>query len=199
MAGKAQALYENYEGQRSRWFGEGFGRAYIGWTERLSAIPVEQHQDIAIRSLPLGDSDKVNMLYVDMLAISPTLPKERRKLAIEFANLASSKEVVVESFLVQDPKTKSPQYLLPVRSSVISDPELLKAAPLYAQLVPILTENPRAFRIGERSRAWLASNKSEIRRLITETPISTQDQTPQASTTIVPACQPTQRLRIFRR
>ena len=191
MAGRKQALFENWDdddgngipdgvGQRSRWFAEGRGRALIGWTERLAHMPVEYHKNVSVRTLPLEShalsTDKtktptqVNLFFVDTLCINPMLRGERRKLAMEFVTLATSPEVVAESFLVKVDRSKSPQYLLPVRKSVIGDKEFLAKAPLYEQLWKFYKNSPRTFRIGEDSRSWLEGAKDRIRELITDIP-----------------------------
>jgi thiamine pyridinylase len=132
MAGKKQATFSDYEQnytQRPEWFCKGLGRAFVGWTERLSAIPVEKHEDIAFRPFPPAESNAVNLLFVDILSINPKLHADRKKVAVEFANFAASKKVVINTFLVRNAKTNSPQYLLPVRKSVMADKQFLGEAP----------------------------------------------------------------------
>lgn len=166
MAGKSHALLEEWEGKRARWFAEGRGRAFIGWTERLSAMPADRHKDVAVRALPLAADKSINLMFVDVLSINPLLSRERRRLAIEFANLCASKEVVLECFLVTNDATGSAQYLLPVRKSVNDDPRLTKEAPLYGDLIPLLRNSPRALRMNADVRDWLDDTKSVIRERI---------------------------------
>lgn len=169
MAGRRQALFVEKEGEfkRAQWFGLGYGRALVSYSERLSAIPVERHQEIAIRSLPLSSKNAVNYFFVDIIAINPLLHGDRRKLAIELANLVASKDVVLACLLVRKEETNSPQYLLPVRNSVLLDSLLLEKAPLYKYLSALISDNPRPFRIGERSRAWLQATKKAIQKEVT--------------------------------
>lgn len=167
MAGKNHALCEDCWDKRAPWFGEGYGRAFVGFSERLAKIPANVHKDLSIRPLPLADSDAVNLLFVDSLAINSLAEGRRRELALEFINLACSKSVVAEAFLVKDSETGNPQYLLPVRKSVMSDEQFLKAAPMYAELAPVLANNPRPFRIGPNVRQWLDSTKKLIQAAIT--------------------------------
>ena len=167
MAGKKQATCEECWEKRAAWFGDGFGRAFVGWTERLAKIPSAVHKDIQVRPLPLGDSDAANLLFVDTLAVNSLLEGRRRELALEFVNLAASTGVVLDTILVKDKETGNPQYLLPVRKSVLSDPVLNRAAPLYSEIGVALTNNPRTFRIGANVRQWLTATKSKIKETIT--------------------------------
>ena len=169
MAGKAQADDQTCVGKHAEWFAAGHGRAFVGWTERLTKLPTEMHKDLAVRPLPLASSNAVNLVYVDMLAVNARLEGQRRSLALEFANLASSREVVMESFLTPDPATKNPQYLLPVRKSIVDDEAFLKAAPMYKDISFVLTERPKAFRLGSDVRQWLAATKKKIRGGIVST------------------------------
>lgn len=167
MAGKQQATCEECYDLRAGKFAEGYGRILIGWSERLAKMPPKAHLNIAIRSLPLADDNGVNLLFVDTLLINSTLSGRKQQLALDFANLAASVDVVIDSMLVKDETTGSPQYLLPVRRKVISDARLLKDAPLYGQLTPILEQNPRTFRLDSNVRYWLDRTKSHIRSEIT--------------------------------
>ena len=168
MAGPKQATCESCWGQRAPKFAEGCGRALVGWSERLSKMPVDYHSNVKVRPLPLDEKNSINLLYVDTLLVNSTLTGERRKLAIEFANLVASSVVVREAFLVRDEKTKSPQYLLPVRKSVMNDPRLLREAPLYSQLRVAVEKHPRTFRLGADARFWLERVKGTIRTAITK-------------------------------
>ncbi len=171
MGGREQVKYEDKDwpnDQRSKWFAAGKGRAMVGWTERLSSIPVEQHAKLRYRTFPLAESNAVNLLYVDVLSLSPKLDGDRRKLALEFANFAASKDVVMATFLARNEKTRSPQYLLPVRKSVAESPEFRTEAPFYNDLVAILREKPQPFRIGADSRKWFGSTRKAIQSAIVE-------------------------------
>jgi thiamine pyridinylase len=166
MAGKAQVLFENYDGQRARWFADGSGRAFVGFTESLYHIPKSVHEDVRIRSLPLAQDNSVNLFFVDILSISAAISGRRRELALEFANLCASYEVMLGCLLLED-LGRSPQYLLPVRKSLLYDQRLVEAAHLYKDLQPILEDSPKTFRIGIASRDWLRKTKGTIQGRIT--------------------------------
>ena len=165
MAGKPQALFaEAYDAppKRPGWFGSGKGRAFVGYSERLYHTPLQSHDKLAVRDLPMADQNLVNILFVDMLGVNANLRGDRRKLAVELANLCATKETVLECLLPSGDKPS--QYLLPVRKSVITNSDLLQKAPLYQDLGRILdpTTNPRTFRIGPEYRDWLDINKRLI-------------------------------------
>ena len=167
MAGSKQALFENYDGLRSRSFTHGNGRALVGFSERLAHMPEACHARIGIRSLPLAGKDRTNLMFVDTLCLNSELTGQKRQLALEFANLAASTAVVIDSFLVRNPLTNSPQYLLPVRKSVLIDARVNREAPMYQCLRPLLEDNPQPFRIGSEVRDWLATTKSHIQERVT--------------------------------
>lgn len=171
MAGKPQALFAEAYGappKRPAWFGSGKGRALVGYSERLYYIPKGVHAGLRVRDLPMADQNQVNNLFVDMLGVNARLRGRRRTLAIELANLCASKDTLLECLLPCGDKPS--QYLLPVRASVLADPELLSKAPLYKDLGRLLdaSTNPRAFRIGPEYRDWLELNKRLIQGRIFE-------------------------------
>ena len=75
---------------------------------------------------------------------------------------------MVDTLRVRQPKTNSPQYLLPARRAVIEDLALLKEAPHYSEFKPILETNARPFRIGPEVRHGLKYSKAAIRTAITQ-------------------------------
>jgi thiamine pyridinylase len=171
MAGKPQALFaEPYQAppKRPAWFGSGKGRAFVGYSERLYFIPKDAHSELRVRDLPMADQNRVNNLFVDMLGVNANLRGDRRKLAVELANLCASKDALLEC-LIPCGETSS-QYLLPVRTSVLSSTDLLSKAPLYNDLGKLLeaSTNPRVFRLGPKYRDWLELNKRLIQSRLFE-------------------------------
>jgi hypothetical protein len=75
---------------RPRWFAEGRGRCFVGYSERLYYMPVGAHKGIRARALPLGRENAVNLLFVDLLGVNPLARGERRRLALKFVNLCTS-------------------------------------------------------------------------------------------------------------
>lgn len=177
MAGKPQALFQEPYAEppapppppkRPAWFGMGKGRAFVGYSERLYFIPQEKHADLRVRDLPMADANRVNTLFVDMLGVNANLRGERRKLAIELANICAAKATMLDCLMPAGDKPS--QYLLPVRRSVLHDKALRAKAPLYGELAALLDArtNPRAFRIGPEYRDWLNLNKRLIQSRLFE-------------------------------
>jgi thiamine pyridinylase len=167
MAGKTQATFVEPFGKpprRPSWFGEGRGRAYVGYSERLHFIPKSVHKNLRVRALPMDDENKVNLFFVDMLAVNSLVRGERRRLGVDLINLCTASETVLACLMPQA-DDKPSKYLMPVRTSVLHDDTLLKNAPLYKDLGAVLDPKttPRAFRIGPDVREWLDANKALIR------------------------------------
>lgn len=168
MAGTKQALHEGAVNDRAQWFAEGSGRGYVGWTEQMGRMPPRALESIAFRELPLGEANKVSLLFVDTLLLNSTLQGKRRALALELANLCASSETVTECLLPESTEV-SPQYLLPARKSVLFNRKLRDAAPHYEDLAKLFPPSgrPVAFRLGADAREWLAANKRTIRQVLT--------------------------------
>lgn len=150
--------------QGAVWFGEGRGRATIGFTESLSAMGTGR-SNVDFKLMPYADRTGVNLFYVDLVGINSSVTDPtRRVLALKLANLVASTNVVVSSF---GPTSSAsyPQYLMPVRKSVFE--ALQENDRLYKQMYAlVLNSNPRMFRMGPASRTWLKSVKSSIRQQI---------------------------------
>jgi hypothetical protein len=74
----------------------------------------------------------------------------------------------INTFLVRNAKTNSPQYLLPVRKSIMADKQFLREAPLYSLLADIENSDPKPFRIGKGSRKWFEETREAIKRAVTD-------------------------------
>jgi thiamine pyridinylase len=163
MAGRKQALHkDSYTNpDRPKWFADGRGRCYAGYTERLFFMPKESHKQIRVRALPLGKDNSVNLFFVDLLSINPLTRGERRRLALKFVNLCTSAKTVKDCLMPSEDRKPS-QYLLPTRQCVLENKNLLAAAPLYRDLAAVLTDKPLAFRLGADGRRWLSADKKLI-------------------------------------
>lgn len=167
MAGKKHATCRECYDKRAPWFSEGKGRVFVGWTERLAFMDKQCHPNIRVRSLPLADTNKFNLFFVDMLGINSRASQKKRELALQFINMATSHGVMLETLLIKQAATGSPQYLLPTRPAVVKNQKLRDQAPLYEDIEPILESNPNTFRLPAHSRQWLSRTKGEIRKAIT--------------------------------
>lgn len=166
MAGVKQATCKKCD--RPTLFSQGKARILVGYSERLALMPESTHDRIKVKSLPLAKQNSYNVFAVDMLGINSFVEGRKRALAMEFINIATSTGVVVDTLRVRQPNTNSPQYLLPARRAVLDSPVLLKEAPHYADLKPVLETNARTFRVGPEVRHWLKNTKGAIRAAITQ-------------------------------
>ena len=162
MASVEQARYSGEPYQRAAWFGQGLGRATIGYTESMSAMGEKGRETVAFKLMPLADRSDVSLFYSDIIGINATVTNRgKRALALKLANLMASTRVMIDS-IGPTPGHEDPQYLMPVRRSVFE--ELEKTFPLYGKMYRMVTEgHPGLFRIGPDSRDWLAATKSQIR------------------------------------
>ncbi|MCB1058210.1 MAG: hypothetical protein KDD11_22150, partial [Acidobacteria bacterium] len=163
MASVEQAQYSGENAfQRGVWFGEGLGRAMIGFTESMSAMGTEGRAQVQLKLMPFADRDDVSLFYSDLAAINASIQDPaRRKLAIDLANLVASTPVLVEG-MGPAPGYDYPQYLLPVRKSVLGD--LAERFPLYKAMGELMEgTQPELFRIGVESREWIDGMKGVVR------------------------------------
>ncbi len=163
MASLANARYEGAAYQRGKWFGEGRGRAVIGFTELMSEIGDATRAELEFKPMPLSDRDGVSLFYADVAGINSRVGA-KRALALELANLMTSTAVMLAS-IGPTPQADSSQYLMPVRHSILH--RLAEDDPLYARMQQLVEQSsPRLFRIGPASRDWLKTRKKTIRQRI---------------------------------
>ena len=152
------------------WFNAGYGRAYVGFSESLSALSEQKRKRVDFKLMPLSDRRMKNPLfYTDAIGISPETNKRgTRQLAVELANLMGSTRVMVDSLSRQD--TASPQYLLPVRKSVLA--MLARHDPVYLRLKHLLdTSHPLMLKLDQNSKPWLNAMGDAIRNEVLDTSV----------------------------
>ncbi|WP_434305001.1 thiamine pyridinylase [Clostridium botulinum] len=165
MAGKNQANYwpeDNDSYIRAKWFINGKGRAYIGYTEAMSQMK-EFADDIDFKTISLSKNSNIPIFYGDVVGINSSITNSYKKeKAIELANIITDKNTMVKA-VSPDENNKYPQYLLPARRSVYNNLE--NKYPIYGRLYKI-ADNPnnRLFRTGPEIRIWL----KEAKNIITE-------------------------------
>ncbi len=161
--------------QRAAWFGQGHGRATIGFTESMSAMGEQGRAQVDFKLMPLSDRGGVSLFYSDVVGISAEIGA-KRALALELANLMTSTAVMLAS-MGPTPDADHPQYLMPVRHSIFE--QLGKDHPLYRRMQRLVEQSsPRLFRIGPASRDWLAARKGAIRSQIFDAPSCNAAQAP---------------------
>lgn len=163
MAGKNQANYwpENNDAYiRSKWFMNGQGRAYIGYTEAMSTMK-EFANDVDFKTISLSKNSDIPVLYGDVIGVNSSIinPAKKEK-AMKLANIIADENTMVKA-VSSDENNKYPQYLLPARKSVYKDLE--KEYPIYGELYKIANNpNNKLFRVGPEIRVWIKDAKKII-------------------------------------
>lgn len=153
--------------QRATWFSQGFGRAYVGFTESMSQIDPQKLSTISFKPMPWSTNSSgigAPLFYSDVVGVSPnTSSRGTTALAIQLANLMTSAKVIVELFGPYE--GSGPQYLMPVSESALG--QLAAQFPMYAQMSRVLgTVKPRLFNLGSDSKPWLAQVKSMMKSMV---------------------------------
>ncbi|AWP36989.1 thiamine pyridinylase [Heyndrickxia coagulans] len=164
MAGNEQANFwpDNDDAYiRAKWFENGNGRAFIGYSEAMSAMPNYVNQ-INFKPVSLSSSRDIPLFYGDVVGVNSHLKNnaKKKKLALDLANIIASSDTMILASKPSD-KSQSPQYLLPARYSVYQS--LGAEYPVYQKLLKIAS-NPhnRLFKTGPDVREWLDSAKQVI-------------------------------------
>lgn len=173
-------LYENDAApyQRASWFGQGTGRAYVGFTESMSQLNPQVLATIRFKPMPWSTkSDAINkpLFYSDVVGVSPSTSKRgTTALAIRLANLMTSASVITKVF---GPSGSSgPQYLMPVSTSALK--QLAAQYPAYAQMSNVLSGlQPALFNLGPTSKTWLHEMKRAMKSVLLASPICYCDAT----------------------
>jgi thiamine pyridinylase len=151
MAGQAGALYPDESGHdRTGWFANGLGRAFVGLTETMSGWTPDFLSTIGFRPFPTAaEGDAANILcYADAVGIRPGLA-DKRDLAVQLANVVASAGVIIAALY----PSSSPQYLMPARQSVLS--QLAAKLPEYAAISEMLSSRSLSpFRLGPGVSDW---------------------------------------------
>ena len=152
---------------RAKKFSQGYGRAYVGYSESMSSLDEKTRKEIEFKYLPFSNNNNVHLFYSDIAGINPrVVDKNMKKYAIELLNMLTSTKTFVEATRAtkQNPVA---QYLLPVRHNTFK--ELSKEYPLYNKLYDLITVNdPKLFRLGVGANGWLEKNKEIITKQIFE-------------------------------
>ncbi len=163
MAGKRQANYwpeDNDSYIRAKWFINGTGRAYMGYTEAMSQMK-ESANDMNFKTISFSKNSNIPIFYGDVVGINSSITNSYKKeKAIELANIITAEKTMVKA-VSPDENNEYPQYLLPARKSVYHNLE--NKYPIYAKLYKI-ANNPdnKLFRTGPEIREWLKQAKKII-------------------------------------
>lgn len=158
MTGEKGAYYEtsgSYD--RAGWFGNGSGRAYIGYGESMAEM--KTLDNLKVSTLSLADREDIPLFYSDVVAMNSSLSedKDKQKYALELMNIMTDSDVVTKTIA----KEGTCQYILPARSSCYTS---LKASfPIYEQLETIVQkDNNKVFRMGADAHEYIKEAKKVL-------------------------------------
>lgn len=166
MGGKEQVEYwpdNNDSYIRAQWFKDGYGRAYLGYTEAMSSME-DYVQNIDFKLISYCKEDNIPLFFGDLVGINSNIAEENKEYAIELANVVGSAETMVDAISPNEDNIY-PQYLLPARESVYNAME--NDYPIYSELYSIV-ENPdnRLFLLGTSAEQWIEVAKGNLSNLI---------------------------------
>ncbi len=145
---------------RAAWFNQGYGRAYVGFTESMSAMSADVRNQTGFKVMPLADEDNRPLFYADVIGVNTTT-KDRgtRALAVQLANVMAASSTVVAS-IGPDNANPYPQYLMATRPSIFQT--LGQQFPIYNDMYALTETNPIMFGLNDTARTWLDQMKNTI-------------------------------------
>lgn len=166
MAGKEQAKYwpdDNDSYIRAKWFQQGSGRAYIGYTEAMSNMK-DFVDDIDFKVISYCKESNIPLFYGDVVGINAKIASDKKELAYKLTNLITATETM-KMAISPDKSNADPQYLLPARKSVYE--EMGKSYPVYKELYSIVNNSKnKLFLLGPSANEWLEEAKTNLKKLL---------------------------------
>lgn len=162
MAGVESASYwpdDNDAYIRAKWFQEGHGRAYIGFTEAMSKMG-NYVNDIDFKLLSYCEHSNIPIFYGDLVGVNSSVASGKKDAAIKLADMVAASDTMVNA-ISPDANNQYPQYLLPARKSVYD--RMGSTYPIYEELKDI-AYNPqnKLFLLGENANSWLEEAKGKL-------------------------------------
>ncbi|MCM1263719.1 MAG: thiamine pyridinylase [Butyrivibrio sp.] len=156
MAGITGAYYDSGDDsyERARWFGNGSGRAYIGYSESMAEM--ENLDDVKVSTLSLANREDIPLFFADVAAINSNLSTDevKKKYALELLNVIADSNVMTNTIK----RDNNCQFILPARSSCYD--ALKKDFPVYEQLDAIVKkDNNHIFRMGGNAHEYIKEAK----------------------------------------
>ena len=136
MGGKEQVEYwpeDNDAYIRAKWFKEGYGRAYLGYTEAMSNMG-DYTNNLDFKVISYCKEDNIPVFYGDVVGVNSKIDNEKKDAAIKLANVIGNTETMVKA-VSPDNNNPHPQYLLPARKSVYQT--MGNVYPIYNELYTI--------------------------------------------------------------
>ncbi|MEA2884429.1 MAG: thiamine pyridinylase [Bradyrhizobium sp.] len=148
---------------RGVWYSQGYGRAFMGFTETMERMTPQALDGIGFKVMPLSNVvTNPPLFYVDAIGVNTTsVQRNTRDLAVKLANVIASADVVVASFRKRQQDT-NPQYLMSVRNSAFTS--LGNDYPIYKRMHQLATSsNPVAFKLDHSVRSWMPDFANTVR------------------------------------
>lgn len=137
-------------------FADGKGRAYIGFSETMSAMG-ESASEMDFRLFSMTDDEDIPVFYADVVAVNAKISEEKKKAALELMNLITGTDTLVRL----SKNNGNPRYLLTARYSVYEDLE--REYPIYKELKEIVsTPGIYIFRIKPDGDAYIEQAKENL-------------------------------------
>jgi thiamine pyridinylase len=168
MAGEESAAYwpeDNDAYVRAKWFQEGSGRAYVGFTEAMSSMG-DSVNDIDFKLLSYCEHNNIPLFYGDIVSVNSSVVADKQESAFKLANLIAASDTMVNA-ISPDENNTYPQYLLPARKSVYA--RMGSEYPIYEELKEI-AYNPqnKLFLLGDNATTWLEEAKDKLSEILAQ-------------------------------
>ncbi|MDO4537413.1 MAG: thiamine pyridinylase [Coriobacteriales bacterium] len=137
-------------------FAKGAGRAYIGFSEALSAMG-DYADNVDVRLISMADGHDLPVFYADFAGINAHIDEANKDAAFDLLNLITGSETMTAA-IAGTAENPHPQYLLPARSSVYS--ALAKSYPQYDRLKELVeTAGAQVMQLMPDGRSYLEQYK----------------------------------------
>ena len=100
MGGIEQVQYVPEDGDpyvRARWFAQGLGRAYIGYSETMS-VRGDAISGMEFRPFSYTGKDNIPLISGDVAGIRSTIEDDKKELAFDLLNILTGEEAVTAAF-----------------------------------------------------------------------------------------------------
>ena len=166
MGGKEQVEYwpeDNDAYIRAKWFKEGYGRAYLGYTEAMSNMG-DYTNNLDFKVISYCKEDNIPVFYGDVVGVNSKIDNEKKDAAIKLANVIGNTETMVKA-VSPDNNNPYPQYLLPARKSVYQT--MGNVYPIYNELYSIVNQpENKLFLLGVSAEEWMNEAKENLAGLL---------------------------------
>lgn len=151
------------------YFSNGWGRAYVGFSESMSQLSESARSNIAFKIMPFANASPARAdFYADVIGVNPTVNQRgTRALAVQLANLMAATETMIKS--TGRTGNLPPQYLMVTRPSIFQ--ALQKTDSIYSRMYQLSkSSDPVMFKLNSHGPTWLASMQDNIEHEILENP-----------------------------